>query len=400
MHHRAPHRRQRVIAHLVASPFFGGPERQLLGLARSLSDQHRTEFISFHERGLAAPFEHAARGAGFSVTSLVYNAPRYMQCIREIASALRQVEADVVCCHGYKADIIGLAAARHACVPAIGVSRGWTGATLKVCLNEWLDRACLHGMHRVVCVSDGQARKVRRAFVANKKVVVIRNAIDAGRFAAVDPAAGRELRSFFACDVEHVIVAAGRLSPEKGFDQLVAAAALVQATRPKAGFVVFGDGPMRQSLDRQIVAAKLKHFVLAGFRTDVDRLLAHASLVAIPSYTEGLPNIALEAHAAGVAIVATSVGGIPEVVESGVTGRLVAAGNPNAMAHEIELLLGEEALRAEMGRRGRAKVKREFTFDAQARAYEQLFDELLGCRSDETTFEGDDLPCSQVLVRQ
>ena len=354
----------------------------MLGLAGTLPDSYRSVFLGFAEGGRARPFLGEAGRAGHSVVELRENAPRYRAAICEVAGHLRDLRAEVLCCHGYKPDILGLAAARRAGVPVVGVSRGWTGATWKVRLNERLDRLCLRRMDRVVCVSEGQAVKVRRAGVAPDRVVVVRNAIDAGRFDRIDPSGRDELLAMFPGPPPGCVVgAAGRLSPEKGFGVLVEAAASVAREHPDAGFVLFGDGPLRDDLERAVASAGLSgRFVLAGFRDDLDRLAPHFDLLALPSFTEGLPNVALEAAAAGVAVVATAVGGTPEAVEDGVNGLLVPPGDPRALAGRIADLLGDEEARREFGRRGRDRIRSEFTFEAQAAQYAALFHELAGAR--------------------
>ncbi len=119
-------------------------------------------------------------------------------------------------------------------------------------------------------------------------------------------------------------------------------------------------------------------FALGGFRADLDRFLPFFDLLALPSYTEGMPNVVLEAFAAGVPVVSTAVGGAPEVVEEGVSGFLVPAGDPDALAGRIgDALQSEERLR-DMGMQGRQRVHDHFTFAAQARQYRKLFKELRG----------------------
>ena len=374
----SPPRCQRVVVHLLASPFFGGPERQVLGLATHLSPLYRTVFLSFHEGGLAEPFLRRAQEVGQQTISLKHNAPSFAACIREVTNHLQEQNADLLCCHGYKPDLIGLAAARRAKVPVIGICRGWTAATWKVRMNEGADRLSLHGMHRVVCVSESQAKKVRRLGISDRRISVIHNAIDYRRLTASQTADRDELRSFFRVPVSQIVVAAGRLSPEKGFGDLVNAAALINAQNRNVGFLLFGEGPLRESLLGQIINRNLQEtFILGGFRSDIDRLLPQADLVAIPSYTEGLPNIALEAHAASKAIVATNVGGIPEVVQDGVTGHLVDAGDSQALADRILQLLLEGTLRNEMGVRGFLRVKTHFTFEAQSEKYERVFEQII-----------------------
>src|SRR5579871_2644923 len=228
-----------MIVHLMASPFFGGPERQMVGLARHLPASYESAFLSFAEGGACRALLDQARAHGFEAVALDHNYPHWQRAAREIAGHLRRLKADVLCCSGYKPDIIGWRAARQAGIPVVSVSHGWTAATIKVRLNEALDRRVLRWMDHVVCVSAAQAVKVRRAGVSPERVTVIRNAIDAAA-GEPDPSYRHRLREFFAVPPERIVGAAGRLSPEKGFGQLVEAAAIVGRSDPGVGFVVFG----------------------------------------------------------------------------------------------------------------------------------------------------------------
>jgi glycosyltransferase involved in cell wall biosynthesis len=366
------------IVHLTASPFFGGPERQMLGLAQSLPAHYRITFLSFPERGRCQPFLDEAQSHGFQAEALVHNTPHAAAAAREVMRWLRNVRADVLCCHGYKADLVGLWAARRRGIPVVAVSRGWTAATWRVRLYEWLDRRSLPRMDAVVCVSEGQAQKVRRTGMAPERLHVIRNAIRTERFtSAASPARG-ELQSLFATPRTWLVGAAGRLSPEKGFDRLVEAAAKVVTACPQAGFVLFGEGPLRDRLTAQIARLQLQeHFVLAGFTDDLDRWLPAFDLTVLPSYTEGLPNVVLESLAAQVPVVATAVGGTPEVVQDGINGCLVPPGHADALAGCIRALLSDAPLRRRMGQHGHRRVREEFTFAAQARRYRDLFETLV-----------------------
>ena len=158
---------------------------------------------------------------------------------------------------------------------------------------------------------------------------------------------------------------------------LVEAAALVVRQLPDVGFLHLGDGPLRGEITARIEALGLwGRFVLAGFRDDVDRLTPHWDLSVLPSFTEGLPNVVLESLAAGVPVVATAVGGTPEALRDGVDGRLVPPRDPRLLADRIVSLLRSEEDRAAMGRRGRERIRAEFTHEAQARALFRVLEPL------------------------
>ena len=365
------------IVHLTASTFYGGPERQILGLCRALADGDRSTVLSFSEGGRCAAFLAEARRQGFEAAAVEHDTPRVRAAVADVAAELERRRADVLLCNGYKANLLGRLAARRVGVPAVAVSRGWTGENVRVRLYETIDRMHLRWMDRIVCVSEGQARKVRRTGARPERVRVICNAIDVERFGDADPTYRATLLRYFPKPPRRIVGAAGRLSPEKGFDVLVAAAERVVKRDPAVGFVVFGEGACRGRLERQIAKSGLGgSFRLAGFRSDLDRFLPYFDLLTLPSFTEGMPNVVLEAFAAGVAVVSTAVGGAPEVVEDGVSGFLVRAGDAAALADRIgEALASEERLH-DMGRQGRRRVERRFTFAAQAREYRRLFAEL------------------------
>jgi glycosyltransferase involved in cell wall biosynthesis len=362
------------IVHLTASTFHGGPERQILGLARSLTDTDQTMFLSFAEGGRCRQFLSTARHHGFDAVGLTHDTPHLWAAARELIGHLERFGAEVLCCHGYKANLVGRSAARRSKIPVVAVARGWTGENFKVRFYERLDRFHLRWMDHVVCVSEAQAAKVRRAGVRAERMSVIYNAIDPSRFHEPDPRYRAKLLRYFRQPRTHVIGAAGRLSTEKGFAVLVAAAERVLRVHPSVGFVLFGEGPERARLQQQINAAGLNHtFILAGFRADLDRFLPHFDLFVLPSFTEGLPNVVLEAFAAGVPLVATSVGGTPEVVEDGVSGHLVPPGDVEQLAERLNASLLAANQPRDMGDKGRQRVREKFGFAAQARLYHELF---------------------------
>ncbi|MGL4552101.1 MAG: glycosyltransferase, partial [Gemmataceae bacterium] len=368
------------LVHLTASTLYGGPERQMLGLADALNGRANVSVLSFREGGKCRPFLAEARRQGLEAVELENDSPRFFASAAEIAGHLKRLSADAVLCHGYKASLLGRPAARRAGVPAVAVSRGWTAESWRVRLYEALDRWHLGWMDHVVSVSNAQADKVRR-YARAAKMSTIHNAIDPERFADPDPRSRTRIERYFTNGISLLIGAAGRLSPEKGFDYLVHAASLVCDACPEVGFVIFGDGPCREALQAQITALGLGGTViLAGHRNDLDRCLPALDLFVQASHTEGLANVLLEACAAGVPVVATAVGGTAELIEDEVSGWLVPPADAMLLARRILDALECPDRLSEVAFQGRQAVLERFGFREQAAGYLDLIGRLTGKR--------------------
>jgi glycosyltransferase involved in cell wall biosynthesis len=375
----------RTIVHLLSSTVVGGPERQLLGLAQEMAADWRTAVLTFPERGRSRAFLRVAQQCKIEAQEIRADLPWLFPAIGEIATQLRQLGAEVLFCHGPKANLLGRLAARRVGIPVVAVSRGWTGEGLRARLGEAIDRFCLRWMDRVVCLSRAQADQVLRAGVRPERVLVVPNAVDPERYVDPDLRYRTRLARVFRQPRTRIIGTVGRLSPERGFDILIAAAEIVMQRAPRTGFVIFGEGPCRSALLRQINASGLAgDVVLTGFRTDLDRFVPFFDLLVLPSFTECLPNVVLEAFASGIPVVATAVGGAPELIEDGVNGYLVPPGDPQELADRIcHAMQSEERLR-DMGMHGRHKVLESFTFASQANQYAALIDQLLGIERSES----------------
>jgi L-malate glycosyltransferase len=169
------------------------------------------------------------------------------------------------------------------------------------------------------------------------------------------------------------------LVPHKGQRYLVEAAHLVVQEVPDARFVILGEGELREHLERQVREYRLeKHVLLPGFRTDVIGCIKGFDLFVMSSVTEGLGTSLLDAMACGKPIVATDAGGIPEVVDHGVTGTVVPARDPRAMARAIVELLRDESRRQKMGQAGLARVKSGFTVERMVAATAKVYARAAG----------------------
>ena len=235
---------------------------------------------------------------------------------------------------------------------------------------------------RFVTVSHGIASVLVRGGIKAERISVIHSGIEVGAVAArVDAARAdgrtRAMRSALGVPEGAPLVGAiAALAPHKDHRTLVDAAALVLARRPEVRFVAAGEGPTGEAVRAQVKERGLAHaFLLPGFVDDVPALLGALDLFVLSSYLEGLGTSVLDAQAACVPVVATRVGGVPEMVDDGLNGRLVPPRDPAALAETILEVLGDPAKAAEYAARARASV-RAFDLVETVRQTEALYKEL------------------------
>jgi glycosyltransferase involved in cell wall biosynthesis len=179
-----------------------------------------------------------------------------------------------------------------------------------------------------------------------------------------------------------VIGAACRLVPVKGLIHLIGAIALLREEFPLLRLEIAGEGPERRVIETEAEALGIRDSVkLMGWRRDLEPLFAGWDIFVLPSLDEALGIVVLEAMAAAVPVVASAVGGLPEVVEEGCTGWLVPPAQPRALAERLRSLLVDPGLRCAMGAAGRERVRQRFSIQAMADAVAAIYDEVMSARS-------------------
>jgi glycosyltransferase involved in cell wall biosynthesis len=238
-----------------------------------------------------------------------------------------------------------------------------------------LGRLC----HAVIYVSEaGRRVALARGWARPEQAVVIHNGVDAAALrrqaaAAEDPRSGLGLPP-----TRPVVLQVGRLHPQKGPDILLAAARAVLARRPETTFLLAGDGPWRTALARALQAGGLTENVrILGWRADVPALMAASEVVVLPSRWEGLPYALLEAMALARPCVATTVGGCPEAIESGVSGLLIPPQDPDALAEAILALLADPAWARALGEAAAQRVAQCFSLERSVAQTVALYERLL-----------------------
>jgi glycosyltransferase involved in cell wall biosynthesis len=218
-----------------------------------------------------------------------------------------------------------------------------------------------------------------------EKITVIRNGVDVSRFEAL-PNEGRLHRELGLEGSVPIVAVVARLSPVKGIEDFVRAASAVAARFKAARFVLFGDRmpPGEHRREPELLYAERMHRLacelgigdrvfFAGCRADVAELLPELTVSVLPSHTEGLPNAVLESMAVGVPVVATSVGGVPEVITHESTGLLVPQRDPGALASAISRVLQDRALAVSLAAEAKRAAKERFSVSRMVRETEELY---------------------------
>src|SRR5260370_5717029 len=345
----------------------GGSERQFAELARSLDHaSFRVQLGCLQKKGTfldSDGMQHfGLRGSLYRWQSIKsrYRVGRYMR------------RADIAIAHAFDfySNLMLIPAARTARIPVVIGSLRQLGDLL----TAWQYRAQA-AMFRlsdcVICNSRAAADRLLRAGIPEQKIVVIPNGLPAEAFAEVTPAMPK--RTGFT----RIGMIARMNLRAKNHHAFLAAAARVLAKFPNAEFVLAGDGPLRTELEAVAKQLELGDRVqFLGDRRDIPAVLASLDLSVLPSASESLSNVIIESMAASVPVVATRVGGNPELVSER-TGILVPPDDVDALAAAIERLLGDVNLRAQFGRNARQFATSHFTIDQMRTRHEELYRELL-----------------------
>jgi glycosyltransferase involved in cell wall biosynthesis len=371
----APDERLRI-AHVLPSFQIGGQERVALDLARTYQGEgHQVCAISL-EGGPEGPLGAAFRAAGVEAWA-VPKGPRVDPTLPfRLARRLAAEHIQVVHTHNPMALTYGAPAGKLVGAVVVHTKHG---ENLEQHGRRVLVRRALSVLADAFVAVSPQTAAAARASrdVREAKLRVIPNGIDLSRFGDPDGLARSGARQELGIPGEAWVVGSvGRLAPEKNH------ALLVRALAPRLGerarLVIVGEGPERAAIElavRETGTARWVH--LPGARSDVPRLLAAFDAFALPSISEGLPLVLLEAMAAGLPIVATSVGGIPDVVQEGVTGLLVPAADGDSLRGRLSMLQDDPALARRLGLRAREIALQRYSLRSMSDAYLELYRSLL-----------------------
>ncbi|MCI0642797.1 MAG: GT4 family glycosyltransferase PelF [Gemmataceae bacterium] len=349
------------VVHVSRSLNVGGQERLLVEFARHAERaRFRLSFVSLTDRGALAPL---LEEFGWPVLALDNPEGLQPELVLQLARLFRRLGADIVHTHDDKPLLYGAAAVKLARVSRLVHTQHHGKLDYITDRQRFLVRWAGRLADAFVCVSHASARQMRGEGMPDSRLFTIWNGIDLERFSC--------------CNKEQAsgpAVTVARLSPEKDIANLLRAAQRVLSAVPGFHLEIAGDGPCRaelEALSKELGIADRVKFL--GEIRNVQDVLSRARLFVLPSRTEGISLTLLEAMACGLPVVATDVGGNPELVEQEKTGCLVAAGDPEVLAAAIARLWDDAPTRLAMAQAGRRRVEEHFDVRRMIAQYEGLY---------------------------
>lgn len=370
------------VLHLIESDGVYGAEHVVLALAgQAASDPRFSASIGCLVTQAPEPNRllQSARELGVPAHEFAMRKVQSAYDVASLPGKLRRLRVGLIHAHGYKAAIAGYAAHLATGIPILATCHLWFEDSAFKWTYRWLtrlERRLYPRFDHVVAVSQQIAECLRASGVPPSRLTEIENGIP-----TVDkrPQSVREaIRRDVGADSDtFVVVNVGRLVEQKAQADLVSAAALLRDRHRNVLVLILGDGHLRAALDDQIRMAGLSDRVrVLGFQDDVQGYLSIADVFVLPSVDEGLPIALLEALMAGVPVICTPVGAIPEFLQHGVSALLVPARDPAALAAALERLIVQPDLRPELAQRGHDEAAQRFTAKTMYGRYREIYERL------------------------
>lgn len=347
-----------------------GGQRQSFFLAKELK---RKGFLFHYCVQPSSPLHRKALEANLPVIPIKIGNELDIVAVLRLASAMKRRKCRLVHFHDAHSITVGSAAASLAKVPLRIISRR-VDFQLK---SNYLSRAkYMKHIDAIIAVSEGVKNILIDGGINPGIIRVVPDGID---FTPYNRAVSSDyLRREISCSPDDFLVGiVAHLADHKGHKYLIQATKLLKEVAPKIKVIIVGEGPLKMELNRQVKEIDVEDMVFfLGFRKDVPQILASLDLFVLSSHLEGMGSILMDAMACRLPVVATKVGGIPEVVIQGETGLLVPPRRPSALAKSILKLYNDRALASRLGERGYEVVHQKFSAESMADKIINVYDTI------------------------
>ena len=378
------------IMHLNSYIGYDGPGRAIIGQAKYTNKKKFNTVICEIKSTRYYEVVREIKNNGCEHISLNRNKFYDLSIILKLAILLKKKKIDILNTNNAIACWYGNIAAKLLTVPIVFTLRGVQTENYKFYLKRkylfksaiFLDRFTINYADKVVAVSD----ELRKLYIENEKIpsdkiITIYNAIDLEPFEINYDT--MSLRKKLCIQMDAVVVGiVGHLVELKGLECLIKAAKIITQKCNNAIFLIVGDGPLKSNLINKVKKYAIsKNFIWCGSVKDVIPLFSIMDIFVLPSLTEGLSRALMESMAMGMPSVCSAIDGNLEAVDDGETGFIFPVNDHESLADKLLPLIRNEKLRREMGEKARARAKEKFDMRHLARAYEELYMELVGNQS-------------------
>lgn len=305
---------------------------------------------------------------------------RILRCYKMVYSILAHSSWDLVHTHGYFADIVAIPIAKLLKIPVISTCHGYISYNKKLALYNSLDRFFLKYSDKVIAVSEGIKNDLKKSKIKDEKIHVIQNTMKINEAnKQIHFSKRMEKRNLLNIgDQKWVIGYVGRLSEEKGLKHLIEAAGILRQSGTQLTVLIIGEGPQEDELKNLVKEKGLEDTVIfTGFQMDIKNWLPAIDIFVLPSLTEGTPVSLLEAMGYGIPVVATAVGGVPQLITSGENGILVSPSRPEEIVRAVISLLGNGKLLRSISKAARKTMISKFNIGDWKRQIECLYKEVV-----------------------
>lgn len=367
---------------MIATDAIGGPGKGVFQLLEH-APAEAFEYILCNFELKTRPtgqFVDEAQRKKLNLTLLKQRRTIDLHLIIQARRVIREHDMNLIQTHGYKASAIGLFLKLFCRRPWIGFAHGFLEEDRKLRFYNRIERFALRRADLIVAVSNSMKALLTRHGVPAHRIRVIHNAIDPNE--AVPDTSSEDIKQRHGLTSNQIVIGViGRLSPEKGQMNFLRAMEKTVRRFPDVRALIIGDGDDRATLEGFCREKGLgDHVVFVGYQAKVANYYQILDLLVLPSLSEGLPNTVLEAMSFGVPVLATAVGGVPEIIQNG-NGMMVPPNDPEALAERMIELLGDDVLRQAMGLKGKDSLYPHFAPDHRVRQIVNLYEELLSDRA-------------------
>ncbi|MBD1399350.1 glycosyltransferase family 4 protein [Pelovirga terrestris] len=366
----------------IATAEIGGPGKGLLQFFKCGGMEKCTPLITGFGRYDQQPgvFEATVKNYNFPFVRLIQSITYDPRLVFQSLRIIKDFKPDILQSHSYKSHVICFCLKIITGTPWIAFFHGWCTGGFKIKLYKYLDKFLFGFADRVVVVSNGMASGLNKRWIGKNKIYTIYNAVDPNEYALTDSTSNiRE--QYGICSSAPLIGVVGRFSHEKGHCYFVEALPQIIKKIPGLKVLFIGDGPLQEEIQQQVDQSGLKsHVIFTGYQSNVQNFYREIDLLVLPSLSEGMPNVALEAMLFGKPVVATRVGGVPEVVVDGETGILVDSQNAEQLSAAVIRLFKHPEMLRDFGVSGRERVLSEFNPEERVKKIAALYEEVLATK--------------------